>query len=158
MVLCMVEGFAPQGVDKAIWRSILVNWQNRPLDLCNTHGLNPVEVREGIEAWNRRCGPLAWSPRFGNGARGPWTHRLCARPPIDVRLENARVYLERRTRGKGGFLCGRHCKILEVNRTGSAFRHSNAWSGWAESYWCRAADAVDMVVEVDYVNLADTSD
>ena len=153
-VLSMVEGFAPQGVDRAIWRSILVNWQNSPLDLSTFRGdfgLNPIKVREEIEAWSRKCGPLAWSPRRGNGARGPLTDRLCARPAIDARLVNTRVYLRRDTRRKE---MGGRCTILEVNQSGTAFRHS--YQG--HSYWCRAADVLDMVVEVDYVCPVDTSD
>ena len=150
-VLSMVEGFAPRGVDKATWRDILANWQDR--EPWRIHGLNPASVREKIECWNRRLGPLAWSPRCGWAGLSPFNDRLCARPPIDARFVNAWVYLNRFSKVRG-----KDCKILEVNRTGSAFRHSNEWRGRASSSWCSDVDVYDMVVLVQYALVADNSD
>ena len=153
MVLQFVEGFAPRGVDKGIWRSILANWNNAYGD----HGLNPIDVRVEIESWNLLLGPLVWHVRRGNPARGPWTDRLCAKPPLDQRLVDAGlpVYLRRDTRINE--MRG-HCRILEVNKAGTAFEHSNPGWGRDEALWCKLADVFDMVVEVDYIRLRDTSD
>ena len=51
-----------------------------------------------------------------------------------------------------------NCRILEVNKAGTAFKHSNPGWGRAEALWCKLADVLDMVVEVDYIRLRDTSD
>ena len=151
-VLSMVEGFAPRGVDKATWRDILANWQDR--EPWRIHGLNPAFVREKIECWNRRLGPLAWSPRCGWAGLSPFNDRLCARPPIGARLVNAWVYLNRFSKVRG-----KDCKILEVNRTGSAFRHSTGRIRWGHvtdsSSWCRGWDVFDMGVLVQYAVIAD---
>ena len=151
MVLQLIEGFAPKGVDKSIWRSILTNWKNNRPGSGWDWGGNPKTVRIDIECYNLLLGPLVWHVRRGDSCRGPRTDRLCAKPPIDQRLVDAAVpvYLERRTRRRP---IRDYCRILEVNEKGTAFRHSNP------ELWCRLADVDDIVVEVDYIWLQDTSD
>ena len=114
-------------------------------------GVNPKTVRIDIECYNLLLGPLVWHVQRGDSCRGPWTDRLCAMPPLDQRLVDAAlpVYLERRTRRRP---IRRHCRILEVNEKGTAFRHSNP------ELWCRLADVDELVVEVPYIWLRDTSD
>ena len=159
MVLQLIEGFAPKGVDKSIWRRILENWNNNRRN--NRRGsewngggnryANPKTVRIDIECYNLLLGPLVWHVRMGDSCLGPLADRLCAKPPIDQRLVDAAVtvYLERRTRRRP---IRSHCRILEVNEKGTAFRHSNP------ELWCRLADVDDIVVEVPYIWLRDTSD
>ena len=78
-VLSMVEGFALQGVDKAIWRGILVNWQDR--EPWRTRGLNPASVRKessaGTAGWGLLPGPRAVD---GRGAALSPTVSVCVHP------------------------------------------------------------------------------
>ena len=155
-VLSWIEGFAPEGVKKYVWkREVLEGWRRTPKDAqwCNMT-LNPTEVRLEIERHNKAVGPLEWCARHGSGARGPWEHRFVATPCITKKLEGYRVELARTTKNPKLFAMQGSVTILQVNPEYGSFQHS-----WGEkTFWCKKADVLIMELRVEYCSLIDTSD
>ena len=145
MVLEMIEGFAPEGVKKDVWKNVLLGWQQAPHDVARY--MDPAKLRGMIESKNNALGPLQWYVQWVRIGRQEMSNELRADLKINKRLEGQVVMLNR---GFGKRPAAEACKILLVNDF--AFQHTWLLAGestW-KNYWCKPRSVRELYVLIKW--------
>ena len=126
----------PPGVSKGDWLRVLTGG-----DECFVPAAHPSELRRQVEEYMRVLGKGEW--RLG----GEYLFREFARTPdLLTRLADSglEVNLRRMTARRREWRLSR-VQILEVNRSGTAFRHTTVEA----PYWCKIADVVELYAQLN---------